>query len=294
MDKQGFYYTNGDVFVFEQFADFFEAADDSRQWTVPQRFSSMNMVVMLVCYSGTMNMQLNGREFEMVSGQGLVLLPSARIGKVMVSPDLYLRGFGFAVTAMENIFHTYQQTWEEVLSLNDNPLVTLSTAQSKVTGHLYQIARLEQEMVECQYYKPMLRSLTQSLLYMLADIIDKSTNKTILTSTSKEQQFRRFVQLLWSNGGKHRKVSYFANKMYISPKYLSVIVRETSGKTPLQMINSYTANMIAQRLRNTSMSIKEIAHELNFDNESFFGRYVKKHLGHPPGEYRKLTIKYNK
>ena len=54
----------------------------------------------------------------------------------------------------------------------------------------------------------------------------------------------------------------------------------------MQLIHSYTANMIAQRLRGTTMSIKEIAHELNFSNESFFGRYVKQHLGFPPKEYR--------
>lgn len=294
MEEQLLNYTDGDVFVFEQFGDYFQSQTDSQHWTVQQRFSAMNMVVLLVCYTGTVHVRLNGHDFEIVKGQGLALLPSAIIERVMMSPDVYLRGFGFAVTAMENMFHTYQQTWEEALSLNDHPLVALTPEQMQVAEHLYQIVRLAQDMSECRYYQPMIRSLAQSLLYMLADIIDHTTEKTSLPSSTKQQQFKRFVQLLWTSGGKQRSVTYFANQMCISPKYLSVIVRETSGKTPLQIINSYTANMIAQRLRNTRMSIKEIAHELNFDDESFFGRFVKKHLGYPPGEFRKRTMQEKK
>lgn len=74
--------------------------------------------------------------------------------------------------------------------------------------------------------------------------------------------------------------------MCITPKYLATLVRESSGKTPLEMIHRYTANMIGQRLRSTNMTIKEICTELEFPNESFFGRFVKKYLGCTPREYR--------
>ena len=134
------------------------------------------------------------------------------------------------------------------------------------------------------------------MLYMLADAISRpsapfDSPEGAKNTSTKEQQFKRFVQLLWASGGKEREVAWFADQMCITPKYLSVIVQASCGKTPLQMIHGYTANMIAQRLRNTSLSIKEIAHELNFSNESFFGRYVKQHLGCPSGEYRERMKK---
>ena len=69
-------------------------------------------------------------------------------------------------------------------------------------------------------------------------------------------------------------------------RYLATVVRESSGKTPLEMIHRYTANMIAQHLRSTNLTVKEICTELEFPNESFFGRFVKKHLGCSPREYR--------
>ncbi len=291
MEYQGLNYTDGDVIVFEQFGDFFQSETNSGQWTMQQQFSAMNMVVLLVCYRGTVQLRLNGHDYKTTPGQGLALLPSAIIERLMVSPDVHIRGFGFAVTAMENMFYIYRRTWEEALSLNDNPLVCLTEEQMQVAEHLYQIAQLERRMTDSRHYRPMMRSLAQSLLYMLADIISSTSAESDMLSSSKEQQFKRFVQLLWASGGKERKVAYFANQMCITPKYLSVIVRESCGKTPIQMIHSYTTNMIAQRLRATDLSIKEIAHELNFSNESFFGRYVKQHLGYSPGKYRERMHK---
>ena len=280
-------YTDGDIIVFEHFGDYFQSSDNnSGQWVVQQRFSALNMVVLLVCYRGTIHLWLNGRDYQTSPGQGLALLPTAVIERLMVSPDVHIRGFGIAVTAMDSMFHTYRQTWEEALSLNDNPLVNLSAQQMEVAEHLYQIGSLESQMTDSRHYRPMMRSLVQSLLYMLADIISRTSSESTATPSTKEQQFKRFVQLLWSSGGKEREVSYFANQMCITPKYLSVIVHDACGKTPMQMIHSYTSNKIAQMLCNTSLSIKEIARELDFSNESFFGRYVKKHLGCPPGEYR--------
>ena len=286
MEQQIMNYYDGDVIVFERFGDIYQASDDGEQWTVQQRFAAMNMVVLVICYQGTVSLRLNHQDYEASSGKGFALLPSAVIERLMVSPDVHVRGFGFSVTAMDNMFHTYRRTWQEALSLNDRPLVQLSDAQMRVADHLYQIVKLKQQMTDCRHYRPMIRSLMQSLLYMLADIINKTPDDNVITMPQREQQFKRFIQLLWASGGKIRNVSYFANQMCITPKYLSVIVRDACGKPPMQLIHSYTANMIAQRLRGTTMSIKEIAHELNFSNESFFGRYVKQHLGFPPKEYR--------
>ena len=291
MEQQEIKYTDGDVIVFEHFGDFFQSTDRGEQWKVQQRFIDMNMVVLLVCYQGTLQLRLNGKDFKATNGQGIVCLPSAVIEQLMVSPDVHVRGFGFSVTAMENTFHTYKQTWQKALSLNDQPLVQLTEGQMQVAEHLYQIVQLEQQMTSCHHYQPMIRSLLQSFLYLLSDIIDQVPESLNFNQPRREQLFKRFVQLLWANGGKVRNVSVFADQMFITPKYLSVVVRESCGKTPMQMIHSYTANMIAQRLRSTDMSVKEIAHELNFTNDSFFGRYVKQHLGYPPKEYRERMKK---
>ena len=133
----------------------------------------------------------------------------------------------------------------------------------------------------------MMRAVVQAFLYMIADVVNhRERDDKNEGMSQKERLFKQFVSLLWASGGKNRKVDYFAQQLCITPKYLATLVRESSGKTPLEMIHRYTANMIAQRLRSTNMTIKEICTELEFPNESFFGRFVKKYLGCTPREYR--------
>ena len=79
--------------------------------------------------------------------------------------------------------------------------------------------------------------------------------------------------------------------LHVTPKYLSRILMETISRRPSEMISFYTLNAIEYRLRFTDMTMQQIARDLNFATPSFFGKYVKEHLGMTPMEYR---IKYQK
>ena len=63
--------------------------------------------------------------------------------------------------------------------------------------------------------------------------------------------------------------------------------KNVSGKTATEIINAFVVEDIRQRLEYSEKSIKEIAQELDFPSISFFGKYVKAHLGVSPKEYRK-------
>ena len=280
-------YNNDDVMIFDNFGDIFESSETDGQWKVKPSLTDLNAVLLLVCQQGTMKARIRDVDYEISIGQGLVLLPMAVIQQLLVTPDVHFRGFGFSITAMENVFHNYRTTWQEVLTLADHPVVTLSEGQMQVAENLYQIAQQAERMTDCRYYRPMMRAVVQAFLYMIADVVNHRENDYEHKGMSqKERIFKQFVSLLWASGGKNRKVDYFAQQLCITPKYLATLVRESSGKPPLEMIHRYTANMIAQRLRSTNMTIKEICTELEFPNESFFGRFVKKYLGCTPRKYR--------
>jgi AraC-like DNA-binding protein len=75
--------------------------------------------------------------------------------------------------------------------------------------------------------------------------------------------------------------------MCISPKYLSETIKQISRRTPNEWIDNYVTLEIRVLLRNSTKSIKEIAQDLNFPNQSFLGKYFKEHVGMSPSEYRK-------
>lgn len=85
-------------------------------------------------------------------------------------------------------------------------------------------------------------------------------------------------------------MEYYADKLHVTPKYLSSVCKSAGGKTASQFIDLAVLKDIEYLMKHSSKSIKEIAAELDFPNISFFGKYVKKHLGLSPKAYREKAI----
>ena len=75
--------------------------------------------------------------------------------------------------------------------------------------------------------------------------------------------------------GYARSVSYYADTLCYTPKHFSKVIKQACGRTPLDLINETTIEHIKYRLKRSDKSVKEIAEEFNFPNQSFFGKYVK-------------------
>ena len=89
------------------------------------------------------------------------------------------------------------------------------------------------------------------------------------------------------NYKKERSVSFYANKLCLTPKHLSGVVKEVSGKTAGEWIDRLVILEARAMLKTTEMSIQQIAEHLNFANQSFFGKYFKHYVGISPKEYRR-------
>lgn len=98
--------------------------------------------------------------------------------------------------------------------------------------------------------------------------------------------FSEFQHLLLLHFRTERSVNFYAEKLFITPKHLSAVVKDISGKKPKEWINNITLNEIKKKLLYSSESVKEIAYSLNFPNSSFFGKYFKIHIGISPTRYR--------
>ena len=120
-------------------------------------------------------------------------------------------------------------------------------------------------------------------------VLRKHSEENVITPKQNVSLFNRFLELLQAVDAKHRTVEYYAAMLNISSKYLTVICKKNSGKTANQWIQEYTLSAITNCLRTTEMSVKEISFLLGFGNTSFFGKYVKAHLGCSPLEYRRRT-----
>ena len=124
------------------------------------------------------------------------------------------------------------------------------------------------------------------MLSDLSNIIFRMQTTVDRRQTRGEAIFTQFLQLVELNFRHERRVSWYAKQLCISPKYLSEIIKQVSRRTPNDWIDNFVTLEIRVLLRNSTKSIKEIAQELNFPNQSFFGKFFKEHVGLSPSQYR--------
>ena len=107
----------------------------------------------------------------------------------------------------------------------------------------------------------------------------------------KDVIFQNFMLALFRLYRKERDVAYYARMQHITPRYFSTIIKEKSGNSALQWIVQMVITEAKQLLEGSDLSIKEIADQLNFPTQSFFGKYFKQYVGISPKEYRKGKLR---
>ena len=131
-------------------------------------------------------------------------------------------------------------------------------------------------------------SIIQTLFtafYILSDI---NQRRELHTKQGRcEVIFEQFTQLLQEHHKRERNVGFYAEQMSITPKYLSSVIKDISGKTAARWIDEYVILEAKTLLKYSGMSIQEIANALNFSTQSFFGKYFKQHTGYSPSRFKR-------
>ncbi|MDM8174887.1 helix-turn-helix domain-containing protein [Olivibacter sp. 47] len=97
----------------------------------------------------------------------------------------------------------------------------------------------------------------------------------------------RFTKLVADNFKEERSVDFYAKKLFITPKYLSEVTKDVSGKTASAIIAEMVIMEAKSLLSIPSLTVIEVADFLNFSDMSFFGKYFKRYTGVNPTSYRK-------
>lgn len=144
---------------------------------------------------------------------------------------------------------------------------------------------------DSEYRNDSVSYLLTSVFYLIGGMImkrlvAKEEQNDAVTSTRHKRIFEQFVELVEKYHNTERSVSFYADKLCISSKYLSKIIKNVSGFSAPDIINKYVILEAQHLLRHTDLSIKEIADQLNFPNNSFFYKYFKAHTGLTPKAYR--------
>lgn len=138
-----------------------------------------------------------------------------------------------------------------------------------------------------------MNTLCRCMAYRLCRIIDDQIGLRSVMSESRGSSrdrsaiyFNAFIEELSRNYMQERSVGFYAERLHLTPKYLTTLLRTTTGRTATDWIDEYVILEAKNLLKYSSMNIQEIAYYLHFPNQSFFGKYFKQHTGMTPSAYR--------
>lgn len=136
----------------------------------------------------------------------------------------------------------------------------------------------------------LIKSMGQTICYEILNIYFTNQPLQPLPQDKKDLIFQNFMLSLFRSYRKERDVNFYAKKQHISPRYFSSIIKEKSGSSASYWIVQMVITEAKQLLESSDLSIKEIAAQLNFPTQSFFGKYFKQYVGMSPKDYRKLLL----
>lgn len=122
----------------------------------------------------------------------------------------------------------------------------------------------------------------------LEQLVCKPVEK-ISNSDRPMDLYNRFMELLQKDFRRHRTIKYYAQKLNISPKYFSTLIKKVSGKTAGEWIDEYVMLEARALLKCRRYTIQQISDMLSFPNQSFFAKYFKAHTGYTPTQYQTST-----
>ena len=190
-------------------------------------------------------------------------------------------------------YHSFVMNVKNVSSLllfsMNNPVVPLTPHEVQVYTNYYQTIRTKIADTRHHFRTNLVKALLLAMFYDMSNVIWRVERNDIKNRTRKRADalFTQFIGLVEDNFRMERRVSWYAEQLGITPKYLSEMVKQVSKRTPNEWIDSYVLLEIRVLLKNTTKSMGEIADAVNFPNQSFFGKFFKERIGMSPSAYRK-------
>jgi AraC-like DNA-binding protein len=248
---------------------------------------SMNTIV--ICTQGKVQGTLHGKPIELHKNQIGIIPQNVIVTDPMISPDFNLKAMFFTNRILQSFLREKMNVWNDVVYVRQMHVLTMEDVDLQFYTNFYEMLRLcFYKHVDYPFRTDVIQSLLRgAVLGLCGALKQRMLNDDVSADThTGNNHFQRFLDLLHSVEVKHRTVEWYAGELCISPKYLSALCKEHSGRTANEWITEHVLEDIRYYLKQTDYSLKQICDLLGFPNPSFFGKYVKDHFGMTPVQLR--------
>lgn len=253
--------------------------------TLPVR---INGLLLCMCTEGSGIITIDLKRYSFSENCMIVIHPNNFITTFETAPGTSLKMVVCSPGTIEHIMPKLTDLLPLMMQNHNEPVTHYDAWEARNLTSYFETIKSKMEGPETPYRRQKLICILQAAMFEMMEIQHSRTGtQTVVQRTRREEIMAKFLIQVSENFRRERQVNFYADQLCITPKHLSAVVKEISGRTAGEWIDNYVIMEAKVLLTSTDYTIQEIATMLNFPNQSFFGKYFKHHTGASPSEYRK-------
>ncbi|MFI3304124.1 MAG: helix-turn-helix domain-containing protein [Rikenellaceae bacterium] len=248
---------------------------------------SINGFAAIVMMQGEARVSIDMNEYDVRPCDIVFFSPESIIRTLECTVD----AAAYLISSSKNFMNEVQVDLSTSLAIymrfGRNPVIHATQRDVAEIRQLFQLIKTMLNSDKERYKNEIIRTLFTTIFYILSDLNQREEHDEDIKQGRAEVIFDEFVLLLRKYNKQERNVQFYATKLNISAKYLSAVIKEVSGKTAAKWIDESVILEAKSMLIYSGLTIQQIATELNFSTQSFFGKYFKQHTGMSPSRFKR-------
>lgn len=249
--------------------------------------SRMDAFAVMFCVNGKAEAQINLKKYTLKSGTMALHVPE-NIIQINSCENLIVYSFIISSEFIQKIHLETKDLINLYMAAKTAPVLELEYSDIHILEKYYYLMESILQS-EATHKSNMTIGVTTSFLYKIYDILTKKLKENEYTRKIPERceiVFEDFIKEVNIFKGTKHSLSFFAERLNLTPNYLSSRVKEYSGRNATEWIEDSVILEAKTMLKHTDLTIQEIAYKLNFPTQTFFGKYFKRLTGISPKQYR--------
>ena len=248
----------------------------------PEGYFKIDVTTILIYDKGEVHVSIDMRDYHIKAPAVLTVLPNSTFCYFSHSDDLEYKTMVMSEAFNNSLFQNVDRMHPLRDSLLNHPVQEGEEVVYVYNRYISMLVDLIKGS-PTSYKLEAVKHLTLAMFYAYSNTKHAPMSERI---GRKDELYGQFTDLVRRHFRTCRDVSYYAERLCITVKYLSQVVKEQTGRPASEVIEQYVTTECKALLSSTTMSIQQIADTLNFPSQSVFGKYFKRATGMSPREYR--------
>ena len=254
-----------------------------------ENYVKVQAAALLLVRCGSVDVELDLKHYKLEAGSLFVVFPEQVVRAKNVSENFDPMCIACSKNMIDELIIRFDDTTRLILKIRENPLLQLNKFEFGQMRDSFEFLKKKFETTNMNSCR--LQILKNHLIGLLYECIGMRSDPATADVVKSRGQvlFSQFIDLVVEHHREQHSVKFYADELGITPKYLSAVAEEQTGKNAKRWIDEHIALDAKVLLRSSSRDIQKVSKILNFPDVSFFGKFFKRLVGVSPKAYRKTA-----